>query len=130
MISYLSKQQWFQTKLHIDSQQGSGNNSHLLLDLSDTSLLQRYFELFRYLRQQLTQQQIIRKKVIYFSPLVQNQGRLAQIARNHGADISDNHTNLVTHVCMTIFLCIIYVCYLLLNIECKDKVIKYCQNVS
>ena len=98
MISYLANQQWFKTYLHIGSQ-GNANN-HLLLDLSDTSLLQRYFELFGYCQKQLIQRQIMKKKVIYISPMVQNGAVLAQIARKHGADVSQNHTNLVTHVCV------------------------------
>ena len=116
MISYLAKEQWFQTKLHINQ---DNNNQNLLLDLNDTSLIEEYINLFTYCQTQLIQKQIIRQKVIYFSPLIpmESQQRLAQIARTHGAQISDNNNHLVTHVCTDIF----FMHYFCLNIERKDK---------
>lgn len=102
MITYCSKQSWFQSRLHINCNDNNNNNNITLIDLNDTTLINEYFKLFQWCQTQLIQKNVIKKKVIHFSPLIsmQSQQRLANIARNHGAEISDSATSLVTHVCI------------------------------
>eukprot|EP01084_Bolivina_argentea_P258485 435786_1 len=97
MISYCASQPWYKTKYQINS---DNINHRLLITLNDQSLLNKYFDMFNYIKKQLKKQQIIKDKIIYFSPLIstQSQQKLAEIARNHGAIISHQANHAVTIV--------------------------------
>ena len=96
-MAYCSKQAWYKQKYLIDRDNPSG----LFIDLTDSNLINEYIATFRYVQRQLMEQSIIKQKVIYFSPLIHRatQQKLAAIASNHGAQISNQHTTAVTHVC-------------------------------
>ena len=97
MISYCASQEWYKQRYQFNTE----NRCPTLIDLCDDSLSQQYYHMFQHIEHQLQKQQIIKQKIIYFSPLlpISTQQHLAKIATAHGAIIADQHTANVSHVC-------------------------------